>query len=126
MYFVISVWLLALPTFFFNTAALAATHNPETFLAKIKGSKDEGQQIVKEFCATCHAPKPLIELGAPKAQATNDWQPRIKKGLKQLLANTSEGINAMPPRGGCFECTDEQLELAILALLPKALLLDKK
>jgi len=36
-----------------------------------------------------------------------------------LLEHTSEGFGAMPARGGCFECTDEQLELAILAMLPK-------
>jgi len=26
----------------------------------------------------------------------------------------------MPARGGCFECSDEQLVLAILAMLPES------
>jgi len=25
----------------------------------------------------------------------------------------------MPPRGGCFECTDDQLLLAIITMLPE-------
>lgn len=78
------------------------------------------------FCANCHALKPLIELGAPKIQQVKDWESRIKKGLDKLFINTSEGLNAMPPRGGCFECTDEQLKLAILVLLPKDAIKPKK
>ena len=40
-----------------------------------------------------------------------------------LLKHTEEGFNAMPPRGGCFECTDEQLLLALSEMLSER---DKK
>jgi len=33
-----------------------------------------------------------------------------------MLQRTDEGIGFMPARGGCFECTDQQLLLAVLAL----------
>lgn len=105
--------------FFALAASHANSHHPQEFLQAIKGSKDEGRQIVDHFCSSCHAAKPLIQLGAPKINNKSDWSLRIKQGLASLFAHTEEGFNAMPPRGGCFECSDEQLRLAILAMLPK-------
>ena len=102
----------------------AETHHPQEFLKSILGTKDEGQQIVQHFCATCHAPDPMIPMGAPREGSKVDWNPRLKQGLKSLFQRTSEGINAMPARGGCFECTDRQLMLAILAMLPNKALSD--
>lgn len=99
-------------------SVFSASHHPQDFLKKIAGSKDEGQQIVRHYCSNCHAVKPLISLGAPRVGVASDWEPRIKQGLDVLFKNTDEGLNAMPPRGGCFECTDEQLKLAIIAMLP--------
>jgi len=110
--------LFFLPVIHFETHA--ASHHPQEFLYKIQGAPDEGKQIVAHFCTNCHAVKPLIPLGAPKTGKCADWQPRLKKGLKNLFHNTSVGYNNMPPRGGCFECSDKQLYLAIMALLPKS------
>ncbi|CDZ79048.1 Cytochrome c5 [Legionella massiliensis] len=108
--------------FCFHLATLQAeSHHPQEFLRSIKGSKDEGMQIVNHFCISCHGVKPLIQLGAPKVNDENEWGPRVKQGIKVLLQHTEEGVNAMPARGGCFECSDEQLDLAILAMLPESL-----
>ncbi len=96
----------------------AASHHPEAFLERIKGTPDEGVQIVDHFCSTCHALRAPIPLGAPKRGMAKDWLPRLEQGMDVLLKHTCEGLRAMPPRGGCFECTDEQLLLAIKALLP--------
>ena len=98
----------------------SATHHPSAFLEQIKHTADEGEQIVKQFCASCHAEKPLIPLGAPRPKVSQDWLPRVAQGQALLLQHANEGLRGMPPRGGCFECTDEQLMLAIAALLPKA------
>ena len=105
----------------FATSALAASHHPQEFLKRIEGTKNEGEQIVQHFCASCHASKPMIELGAPKMGQSLDWEPRFKQGMQALLTHTEEGINAMPARGGCFECSDQQLSLALLFLLPEHL-----
>ncbi len=96
----------------------AASHHPQDFLNKVAGSKTEGRQIVEHYCAMCHAEKPLVELGAPMMGQKSAWEPRIKQGIDVLLKHTDEGYNAMPARGGCFECTDEQLRLAILTMIP--------
>ena len=102
----------------FVTSIWAASHHPSAFLEQIKGAPDEGSQIVQHFCGTCHAQKPMIPLGAPKPKLSKDWLPRLEQGLDVLFKHTNEGVRAMPPRGGCFECTDAQLMLAIKALLP--------
>lgn len=113
--FVLSFCLVAL------TASHANSHHPQEFLQSIEGTKDEGRQVVSHFCASCHAVKPMIELGAPKINIKAEWDPRIKQGLSILLTHTEQGFNAMPARGGCFECSDKQLYLAILAMLPESL-----
>lgn len=97
----------------------AASHHPQDFLEKIAGTPDEGQQIVQHFCSHCHAEKPLIPLGAPRIGRRSDWEGRLKQGIAPLLQHTAEGYHAMPARGGCFECSDEQLLLSVLAMLPK-------
>ena len=102
-----------------SASVWSASHHPQEFLKKIKGSHDEGAQIVQHYCVNCHALKPIIPLGAPRMGYSSDWDPRSKHGLDALFKNTDEGFNAMPARGGCFECTDQQLMLAILYMLPK-------
>lgn len=102
---------------FYLSSLFANTHNPQDFLQKIKGTSKEGQAIVEHYCASCHAPKPLIEIGAPKINDKKDWDVRLKRGIKTLLLHTDSGFNMMPPRGGCFECNDLQLELAVSAML---------
>lgn len=97
----------------------AKSHHPQEFLNSVAGSKDEGQQIVNHYCAVCHAQKPLIKLGAPRIGVVDDWSLRLKQGTRKLFLHTAEGLNSMPARGGCFECSDEQLMAAIAAMLPK-------
>lgn len=101
-----------------STNALAASHRPQEMLERVRGTPKEGAYIVEHFCSTCHALHPQIPLGAPRMGVASDWQARTSQGMAALLRHTEEGLGAMPARGGCFECTDEQLALAIAALLP--------
>ncbi len=100
------------------TCFATQTHRPITFLKEIENKPCEGVKIVQEFCASCHAPHPLIPLNAPIQADKQAWLPRVKSGLATLFKHVEEGYGAMPARGGCFECTDKQLYLAIIALLP--------
>lgn len=104
----------------FSMYAFAASHNPQQFLESIKDSPNEAAQIVEHFCATCHAANPVIELGAPVSNDNQAWAMRVKQGLNTLLLHTEEGFGAMPARGGCFECSDAQLQAAILFMLPES------
>lgn len=121
---------IALTIGFFSLELHAAIHRPQDFLNAVAGKVDEGEKIVGHFCAVCHALKPQIPMGAPRQGIASDWNGRVKEGLEILLKNTEAGLNGMPARGGCFECSDEQLVKAIVALVPnknkKALWLEYK
>jgi len=56
-------------------------------------------------CSVCHA---AGVAGAPKIGDTEAWEPRLAKGMDALLASIKNGLNAMPPQGMCFDCTDEE------------------
>lgn len=103
--------------FLTNNVIFANSHHPQDFLNSIAGSKHEGQQIVQHYCSVCHAENPMVELGAPRIGVKSDWELRLKQGMQKIFENTSQGLNAMPARGGCFECSDEQLRKAIEAML---------
>ncbi|WP_298622931.1 c-type cytochrome [uncultured Legionella sp.] len=113
----LGVCLLILFEFF--APVYANSHHPQEFLKSIIGAKDEGEQIYKHYCANCHAQKPLISLGAPRIGEQVDWKLRLQQGFDVLFLHTDEGFNAMPPRGGCFECSDRQIALAVVSMIPK-------
>lgn len=56
-------------------------------------------------CAICHA---AGVAGAPKTGSAEAWAPRMEKGMDALVASVKNGLNAMPPKGMCFDCSDEE------------------
>jgi len=74
------------------------------------GAPRSGQQIYDTSCFICHA---AGVGGAPIFQDTEQWAPRIAKGLDSLWNSTANGVNAMPPRGTCVDCSDEELRAAM-------------
>lgn len=93
-----------------------AFHNPVEVLKDIHQKGNVGKGIYDTFCAVCHEPDPVINVGAPRKGVKQDWQGR-QRDLKKLLQRVDEGMNNMPPRGGCFECSDEDLRAAIKYLM---------
>ncbi len=69
-----------------------------------------GEDIVGSYCAACHS---VGVLGAPKIGDAADWAPRLDNGFDTVLANAIGGLNAMPPRGTCGDCTDEEISAAV-------------
>jgi cytochrome c5 len=55
-------------------------------------------------CKVCHA---AGVAGAPKTGDAAAWAPHLAKGMDVLLQSVHNGLNAMPPKGMCFDCTDE-------------------
>lgn len=74
------------------------------------GGARSGEDVYAQACSACHAGGVL---GAPKKGDAGDWGPRLEKGMETLLTHSIEGFNAMPPRGGCGNCSDEEIESAI-------------
>lgn len=56
-------------------------------------------------CAVCHA---AGVAGAPKTGNAEAWAPRMEKGMEALVLSVKNGLNAMPPKGMCFDCSDEE------------------
>ena len=56
-------------------------------------------------CAVCHVSGAA---GAPKTGDVAAWEPRLAKGNEALVQSINNGMNAMPPKGMCFDCTDDE------------------
>ena len=61
-------------------------------------------------CAVCHN---AGVAGAAKAGDVAAWAPKLAKGMDALVASVTNGLNAMPPKGMCFDCTPEDYKALI-------------
>lgn len=73
-----------------------------------------GQQVYDQFCFACHS---TGVGGAPTFGDSEAWQPRVAKGLDALMSTTFNGLNAMPVRGTCMNCSDDELAEAVNYML---------
>ena len=65
------------------------------------------EQAYQQNCNVCHASGMA---GAPKFDDNAEWATRLAdKGLETLVANAISGVNAMPPKGMCMTCSDENI-----------------
>lgn len=80
--------------------------------------KEIGKDVYDKHCIVCHRDGLA---GAPKMQNETDWKPRlVGRTIQDLVASSIKGLNAMPAKGTCLECTDKDLEAAIHYMLPKS------
>ncbi len=66
-----------------------------------------GKQIYEQFCQACHA---TGVGGAPKFGDNAAWAPLVKQGMDTLYQNAIHGIGAMPPKGTCPTCSDDDIK----------------
>lgn len=77
------------------------------------GKARSGAEIATKHCAMCHG-NPGIP-GAPRTAA--EWKPRVAaKGIDGLVASAIKGINAMPPKGMCMDCSPAEMKAAVVEL----------
>lgn len=69
-----------------------------------------GKDVYGGFCTTCHS---AGVMGAPKFGSAADWGPRVAKGKDTLYTHALSGFNAMPPKGMCAACTDDEIKGAV-------------
>ena len=76
------------------------------------GAARSADDIIARHCTACHT---TGLLGAPKIGDTAAWKERAdhQGGLDGILAAAINGINAMPPKGTCGDCSDDELRAAI-------------
>ena len=56
-------------------------------------------------CLICHA---AGVANAPKTGDAAAWEPRLAKGIDVLIQSVEKGLNAMPPKGMCNDCSAEE------------------
>lgn len=84
----------------------------------VKKDASPGKKIYDQYCHVCHQ---AGVAGAPKFQNAADWKTRTAgKSLDDLLAISKKGLNAMPAKGTCMDCSDADLKAAIQYMLPKS------
>lgn len=67
--------------------------------------------LYAKSCTFCHASGVS---GAPKTGDSAAWKARVdEKGMDKLVVNARDGFKAMPPKGMCMDCSDEEFKSLI-------------
>lgn len=74
------------------------------------GAARSGEAVYNASCAACHG---TGAAGAPKHGDKAAWGPRLAKGKATLYQHALQGFNAMPPKGMCSTCSDEEIKAAV-------------
>lgn len=85
-----------------------------------KTPENPGQLTYEHYCVVCHGSGIA---GAPKFRDKADWEPRFLKvnhKISDLVPIAMKGMNAMPPKGTCAECTEADIEAAIRYMVPSS------
>ena len=82
----------------------------EEAVAESVAAARDGQTIYKTACFACHD---AGVAGAPKLGDVAAWAPRIAKGNDALYSSLQNGLNAMPPKGTCMNCSDDELQAVL-------------
>jgi len=76
-----------------------------------------GEALYKAICGACHE---AGVAGAPKTGDKAAWGPRIGVGLDVLTKTVIAGKNAMPPKGGAADATEEEIVRAVVFMANKS------
>jgi len=79
----------------------------------LQESMANGSSIYSKHCVRCHRDG---EFGAPRTSRSTDWTYRSTNKV-DLVSNVLLGKGSMPPKGGCTECSREELLEAVLYML---------
>ncbi len=74
------------------------------------GAARSGADIYASNCIACHSSGVA---GAPIFGDVAVWSARLGKGIETVYTNAINGINAMPMRGTCMDCSDDEVKAAV-------------
>jgi len=69
-----------------------------------------GEAVFTNTCLACHG-KGVYH--APVLGNAADWEPRLKQDLNTLIGHAINGHRGMPPKGGFFLLSDEEVAAAV-------------
>jgi cytochrome c5 len=90
--------------------AMAEPEPEPVEVAQPAAAARDGQTVYKTACFACHD---AGVAGAPKLGDKAAWAPRIAKGNDALYSTLQNGLNAMPPKGTCMNCSDDELKAVL-------------
>lgn len=80
-------------------------------VVEVAAGPRSGKEVYDGKCMVCHA---AGIAGAPKMGDGADWGARLTaKGPDGLFNNAWNGINAMPAKGTCNDCSEDEIKNAI-------------
>jgi len=99
----------------FIAAFLFSGSTADQSLAIELAQLSEGFNAEQKYMASCFACHSTGAAGAPKVGEgmAAEWEPRLEKGIETVVANAINGINTMPAKGLCFDCTDDDLKAIV-------------
>lgn len=74
------------------------------------GKAKSGEEVNNATCNMCHG---TGVAGAPKVGDKAAWKNRIAQGMDTLHTHAIQGIRAMPPKGTCAACSDDEIKAAV-------------
>jgi cytochrome c5 len=99
----------------FGVAALAVIMIVSIVLSA--SAARSGKEIYESVCHACHK---TGVLGAPKFGDSKWVELEKKEGLKELTEDAIKGEKMMPPKGGCSDCTKEEIQAAVKYMIDSA------
>lgn len=80
-------------------------------VAAAGGEPRSGEQVYSTSCFTCHA---TGAAGAPKTGDAAAWAARLSAhGQDGLYEHAIKGFNAMPAKGLCMDCSEDEIKHAV-------------
>lgn len=79
-------------------------------VAASDGKPKSGEEVYNASCNACHG---TGVGGAPKHGDKADWKARLAQGIDTLHTHAITGIRAMPPKGTCMTCSDDEVKAAV-------------
>ena len=86
-------------------------------VAAAGGEPRSGQAVYDASCNMCHG---AGVGGAPKTGDKAAWSARIAQGKDILHTHAIQGIRAMPPKGTCMSCSDDEVMSAVDFMVSKS------
>lgn len=79
--------------------------------APVASGPRSGEDVYSSKCVTCHG---TGAADAPKLGDAAAWQPRLDdRGKEGLYEHAIKGFNAMPAKGLCMDCSDDEIIAAV-------------
>lgn len=73
-----------------------------------------GEKIYNTYCVACHG---TGAAGAPIKGKADVWAARIAQGEAILIKHAIAGFNAMPAKGTCSDCSDDEIAATVQFLI---------